>query len=85
MSNITTIHQPRQDAIPAHQVAFDLVPRDVMEDLFNAAISVGWAADNERYSAKNQEARDLLAALQKAVCAASQYTIPVTLEVNKTA
>lgn len=85
MSNIVTTHQPRQEVIPAHQVAFDLVPRAVIEDLFNAAISVGWAADNECYSARSQEARDLLGALQKAVCAASQYTTPVSIEVNRPA
>lgn len=80
MSNIVQLRPTRRVVSIAHRVTFDLVPRAVVEELFNAAIVVGWAAENEAYSCVDREAAELMAALQKAVGAASQYTVPVEHE-----
>lgn len=83
MSNITPIHPTRRAVITAHQVTFELVPRAIIEDLFYAAIAVGWSADDGAYTAGSQDAGDRLASLQSAVSAASQYTVPVEREINE--
>lgn len=83
MSNITPIYPTRRVRAVVHQVTFDLVPRSVVERLFHAAIAVGWAADDGAYSAADHEALASLDALQKAVDAASQFTVPVEQEVDE--
>lgn len=87
--SITTQLQPTQlqptqrVTITAHQVTFDLVPRNVLEEVFNAAIGVAWAADDGAYKAEDQEAGERMEYLQKAVSAASQFTVPVQREVEE--
>ncbi|MFC4927859.1 hypothetical protein [Delftia deserti] len=83
MSNISQLHPTKRVTITAHRVAFDLVPRDVLEQVFHAAIAVAWAADEEAYVAEDCEANERLESLQKAVSAASQYTVPVEHEVDE--
>ncbi|MDR0216202.1 MAG: hypothetical protein LBJ15_19705 [Comamonas sp.] len=83
MSNITPIRKTRRAVITAHQVTFELVPQAVIEDLFYAAIAVGWSAGDGAYTADGQDASDRLASLRSAVSAASQYTVPVEREINE--
>lgn len=86
MSNIVPIKPTRQVTITAHRVTFDLVPRNVMEQLFHTAIAVGWALDNGDISmhTEHPDAHEhLLVDLQKAVSVASQYTVPVEIEVDE--
>jgi hypothetical protein len=79
-SNVIPLRPTRRVVGIAHQVTFELVPRAVVEELFHAAIAVGWAADDDSYSSSDPEAADRLAILRKAVGAASQYTVPVEHE-----
>lgn len=88
MSNIVQIHPTRRVTVTAHQVTFDLVPRNVLEEVFHTAIAVAWAADEGAYDADSSdadkaEAAERMEALQKAVSAASQFTVPVQREVNE--
>ncbi|KEH14050.1 hypothetical protein GY15_08935 [Delftia sp. 670] len=83
MSNVTQLRPTRRVTITAHQVTFDLVPRDVLEEVFHTAIAVAWAADEEAYSAEHHEADERLESLQRAVNAASQFTVPVQREVDE--
>lgn len=83
MSNIVPIKPTRRVTITAHRVTFDIVPRAVMEQLFHTAIAVGWAAGDGAYKAEHQEADERLDALQEAVNAASQFTVPVQHEVDE--
>lgn len=83
MSNITELRPTRRVTVTKHQVTFDLIPLRVIEDLFHAAIAVGWAADEDGYTAVDEETQERLASLQKAVSAASQFTTPVVCEVDE--
>lgn len=83
MSNIAPIEPTRHVTITAHQVTFDLVPRNILEEVFYAAIGVAWAADDGAYRAEDQEADGRMQYLQKAVSAASQFTVPVQREVEE--
>lgn len=83
MNNVVQLRPTKCVVGIAHQVTFDLVPRAIVEELFNVAISVGWAADNESYISIDSDAAELLSALQKAVSAASQYTVPVRHEYHE--
>lgn len=89
MSNIVTLHPTRKVMTTVHRVQFELVPRAVMEDLFYAAISVGWSADDGEISATpidvQSDAGARLEALQKAVGDASQFTTPVEREMEVSA
>lgn len=78
--NVIPLRPTRRVVGIAHQVTFELVPRAVVEELFYAAIAVGWADDDGAYSSSDPEAADRLAILRKAVGAASQYTAPVAFE-----
>lgn len=77
MSNVIQMRPTNRFVGISHQVTIDLVPRVIVEQLFYAAIAVGWASENEAYSCADLEAEELMTALQKAVSAASQYTVPV--------
>lgn len=88
MSNITLLRPTRRVTTTVHQVTFDLVPRNLLEEVFHAAIAVGWAADEGAYDddcgdADKAEAAERMATLQKAVNAASQFTVPVQREVDE--
>lgn len=83
MSKVVQIRPTRRVTITAHQVAMDLVPRTAIEELFNAAIAVGWAADDEAYNARDDESAERLAALIVAVNKASQYTVTVERELDE--
>ena len=83
MSNVVPIIPARKVVITAHQVTFELVPPAVVEELFHAAIAVGWAADEGAYDSPDADALARLEYLQKAVSAASQYTVPVEREVDE--
>lgn len=83
MSNVTPLRPTRRVTVTAHQVTFDLVPRNVLEEVFHTAIAVAWAADDGAYTAEHQDADERLEALQKAVSAASQFTVPVEREVDE--
>lgn len=83
MSNVTQLRPTRRVTVTAHQVTFDLVPRDVLEEVFHTAIAVAWAADEGAYSAEHHEADERLESLQRAVSAASQFTVPVQHEVDE--
>ncbi|GAB2531204.1 hypothetical protein [Simplicispira piscis] len=83
MSNITHLRQTRRVTIPAHRVTFDLVPRAVVEELFFAAVAVGFAADEGAYSAHDANAQERLDGLHAAATKAAQYTVPVEIEVDE--
>lgn len=83
MSNIAQIRPTRRVTVTAHRVTFELVPKEVVEKLFHAAIAVGWAAGDGEYTSENQEAQDRLEHLMKVVGDASQYTVPVEHEVEE--
>lgn len=85
MSNVIPLHPTRRVSITAHRITFDLVPRDVMERLFNAAIAMGFASgdDMSTYVTGDEHADACLAELLGAVSAASQYTVPVQIEVDE--
>lgn len=65
MSNIIQLNQTRRVVGVVHRVTFDLVPRAVLEELFYAAIAVGWSADDEAYSSDDKHAAEHLEMLQK--------------------
>ncbi|MGB3069788.1 MAG: hypothetical protein WBC18_14635 [Ottowia sp.] len=83
MSNIVPIRPTRRVTITAHRVMYELVPPAILEQLFHAAIAVGWAAGDGAYSADNPDAQERLEDLERAVSAASQYTVPVEHEVDE--
>lgn len=83
MSNIVQIRPTRRATITAQLVCFDLVPRDVLENVFHAAIAVAWADGDGAYSTEDAEGHERMQSLQKAVSAASQYTVPVQREVDE--
>lgn len=83
MNNVPPIRKTRRVTVTAHRVAFDMVPRHVVEELFHAAIAVGWAADDDAYFASDNEYRARLKALQAVVGEASQYTTPIEHEVDE--
>jgi hypothetical protein len=76
MSDIVNIKKTRRVVTTTHRVTFELVPRDVMEELFHSAIAVGWAADEDAYSARDGQSAERLSSLMRAVGKASQYTVP---------
>lgn len=84
MSNIVSLHPTRRASITAHRVTFDIVPRDVKERLFNAAIAVGLF--DEYFGTcvtGNEEADERMAELVSAASVAAQYTVPVQIEVDE--
>lgn len=88
MKNVTPLRKTRRVRITAHRVTFDLVPRNIIEEVFHAAIAVGWAASDGAFDSDSNdydraEAAERIATLQKAVSAASQYTVPVHIEVDE--
>lgn len=84
MSNIIPIRPTRRVSITAHRIEFDLVPRPVMERLFNAAIAVGLFSDDmATYVTGNEKADACLAELVDAASTAAQYTAPVQIEVDE--
>lgn len=83
MSNVIQLRKTRRVMTTAHQVTFDLVPREVLKAVFDAAVPVAWMADDGEFTSADPEAIDRMEALQKAVNAASQYTIPIVREVEE--
>lgn len=83
MSNVVQLHKTRRVMVTVHQVTFDLVPREVLKAVFEASIAVAWMADDGEFTSDSPEAIDRMEALQKAVNAASQYTIPIEREVEE--
>lgn len=83
MSNIAQIRPTRRVAVTAHRVTFELVPKEIVEKLFHAAIAVGWADGDGEYTSDSQDALDHLEHLMKVVGEASQYTVPVEREVEE--
>ena len=83
MSNVTPLWPTRKVMMTVHQVTFDLVPREVVERVFHAAIAVAWASSDGEYTPAAQDAADRLNELEKAVNAASQYTVQVEREVDE--
>jgi len=83
MSNVVQLRKTRRVMGTFHQVTFDLVPREVLKAVFEAAIPVAWMADDGEFTADNPEAIDHMEALQKAVNAAAMYTVPIEREVEE--
>lgn len=77
MSDIKTTEQHSRIV---HRVIFDRVPLDVVENLFYAAIAVGWSADEDLYSCKNGVSLERLHELVSEVHKATESAIPVDPE-----
>lgn len=83
MSNITPLRPTRRVTVIAHRVTFELVPKEVVEKLFHAAIAVGLAAGDGEYTSDSQDALDRLDHLMTVFDEAFQYTVPVEREVDE--
>ena len=83
MSNVVQLRKSNEYHGIAHRVTLSLVPPALVEKLFYAAISVGWAAGEEEYSSANDNAAEKLEDLRALVSEASQYTVPIDFQTGE--
>lgn len=83
MSNVIPIRKSNTTPTIAYRVTFEKMPRDVVEKLVYAAISVGWAAGEGEYRSGKPEAEAKMQELMDAVNEASRYAIPVDFKTGE--
>lgn len=83
MSNVIELRKKKEYHGIAHRVTFEKVPQDVLETIFYAAISVGWADGEGEYRSENPEAEAKMRELRDAVNEASRYAIPVDFKTGE--
>ncbi|MBV6447288.1 hypothetical protein [Nitrosomonas sp.] len=86
MSNVTELRRTVRKKMPAGRITTSLMPDDVKERLMEAAILVGMMYGNcglELSEDASPEVIEAFELLDHAVSVASQYTVPIEIEVDE--
>lgn len=86
MNNITQIRPTVRKTIQTHLITISLMPKNVQEDLMQAALAVGFLFGNCEYELSENASQitiETFENLERAVKMASLYTVPSEREVDE--